>query len=131
MKLDTRYGFAALAALTAFVMAGGMQATAQAVRAEEAARAGSETSIPFVNKGGVRDWQAIDDSTLYVQDLRRSWYLVKLATPCTDLAFATNIGFETKGVDTLDRFGTVIAGGQRCPISSFVGSGPPPAKGKK
>jgi hypothetical protein len=103
-----------------------MHAAAQAVAAEQAT--GKETSIPFADMGGIRDWKAIDDSTLYVQDIRRNWYIAKLIQPSPDLTFATKIGFETKGTNQLDKFGTVVVGGQRIPLTSFVASGPPPAK---
>jgi hypothetical protein len=126
MRIEPRFIFATLMAASAFVMTGGVQGAEQAVQAETA----TETSIPFVDMGGIRDWQAIDDSALYVQDSRRSWYLAKLLAPCTDLTFATVIGFETKGVNRLDRFGAVVVNGQRCALSSFVASGPPPAKNK-
>ena len=128
MRIDSRFIFATLMAATAFVMTGGVQAAEQAVQAEAAAS--GETSIPFVDMGGIRDWQAIDDSSLYVQGSNRSWYLAKLLAPCTDLTFATTIGFETKGVNRLDRFGAVVVNGQRCALSSFIASGPPPAKPK-
>lgn len=130
MRIESRYVFATLMAATAFVMTGGVHAAEQAVRAEEAAAAAAETSIPFANMGGIRDWSAVDDTTLYVQDSSRNWYLAKLLAPCTDLTFATTIGFETKGVNRLDKFAAVIVSGQRCPLSSFVASGPPPRKGR-
>ena len=125
MRIESRFIFATLMAATAFAMTGGVQAAEQAVQAE------IETSIPFVDMGGIRDWQAIDDSALYVQDSGRKWYLAKLMAPCTDLTFATVIGFETKGVNRLDKFGSVVVSGQRCPLSSFVASGPPPPKAKR
>lgn len=128
MKIESRFIVATLMAMSAFVMTGGMRATAQAVAAAEGR--GKETSIPFANMSGIRDWQAIDDSTLYVQDVRRNWYIAKLMTPSPDLVFATTIGFETKGTNQLDKFGTVVVGGQRIPLTSFVASGPPPAKPK-
>jgi len=128
MKIESRFVFAALMATTAFVMSGGVRATAQAVAAEESI--GKETSIPFANMGGIRDWRAVDDSTLYVQDIRRNWYLAKLAAPTPDLTFATAIGFETRGTNQLDKFGTVVVGGQRIPLTSFVSSAPPPVKAK-
>jgi hypothetical protein len=131
VKLDSRYAVATILAATAFVLTGGVQATAQAVQAEESTRAPAETSIPFANMGGIRDWKAVDDETLYVQDVRRNWYIARLMAPCTDLMFASAIGFETKGVNQLDKFGTVIVRGQRCQIASFVASGPPPANAGK
>ncbi len=131
MKIESRFILAVALASGAFVMTGGMQAAAQAVAAEESKAADpKETSIPFANMGGIRDWRAIDDSTLYVQDSRRSWYVAKLAAPCPDLTFATAIAFETRGTSQLDRFGTLVVGGQRYPLISFVASAPPPPKAR-
>ncbi len=63
-------------------------------------------------------------------DIQRNWYIARLAIPSPDLAFVTSIGFETKGTNQLDRFGTVVVGGQRIPLASFVASAPPPPKAK-
>jgi hypothetical protein len=117
-------------AATAFVATGGVRAAEQAVAAEEAKLAGKETSIPFANMGGIRDWRAIDDSSLYVQDIQRNWYIARLSAPNSDLTFVTAIGFETKGTNQLDRFASLVVGGQRVALSSFVASGPPPPKAK-
>ena len=95
------------------------------------AQGAAETSMPFANQGGVRDWQADGDSKIYVQDASGKWYLATLSVPAADLPFATKIGFETKGADTLDRFGVLIVQGARYPLSSLVQSGPPPAKPKR
>ena len=95
------------------------------------AQAPAETSMPFANQGGVRDWQADGDSRIYVQDASGKWYLATLAVAAADLPFATKIGFETKGADRLDRFGVLIVQGARYPLSSLVQSGPPPAKSKR
>ena len=76
------------------------------------------------------DWRAIDDSSLYVQDASRKWYIARLIAPSPDLTFATSIGFETKGTNQLDRFGSVVVGGQRIPLTSFIASAPPPPKAK-
>ena len=130
MKIESRFLFAALMATGAFVMSGGVRAAEQAVAAAEQPALGKETSIPFANMGGIRDWRAVDDSTLYVQDIRRNWYLAKLAIPSPDLTFVQAIGFETRGTNQLDKFGTVVVGGQRIPLSSFVASAPPPPKAK-
>lgn len=90
-----------------------------------------EMSIPFVSHGGIRDWRAIDRDTLYVQDIHRNWYRAELMTNCFDLPYAEAIGFEARGTDRFDRFSSVIVRGQRCPLQSFVASGPPPKKAKK
>jgi hypothetical protein len=131
MKIESRFIAATLMATAAFVMTGGLHATEQAVAAEEGkAIVAQETSIPFANMGGIRDWRAIDDSSLYVQDIRRNWYIARLAVPSPDLAFVQSIGFETKGTNQLDKFAALVVGGQRIPLTSFVASAPPPPKAK-
>ena len=92
--------------------------------------AAREASIPFVNMGSIRDWRADGDKGLYVQDLHGKWYRATLMGTCPDLPFAEVIGFETRGIDTLDKFATVIVRGRRCAFSSFVTSSPPPARHK-
>jgi len=90
-----------------------------------------EMSIPFVSHGGIRDWRAIDRDTLYVQDIHGHWYRAELMSGCHDLPFANAIGFEAWGTDRFDKFSSVIVRGQRCPLESFVASGPPPKKARK
>lgn len=107
-----------LAALASIAAAGGAQAG-------EAAKS-TEASIPFVNHGGIRDWRDAGRDAIYVQDQHRQWYRGTFIGPCTDLPFTEAIGFETRGPDTFDRFGSIIVRGQRCALSSFVKSDPPP-----
>ena len=90
-----------------------------------------EMSIPFVSHGGIRDWRAIDHDTLYVQDIHGYWYRAELMSNCFDLPYAEAIGFDARGTDRFDRFSSVIVRGQRCPLQSFVASGPPPKKERK
>lgn len=126
-----RYAFATVAAALAFAATGGFQAMAQATGNGASATQAGEAAIPFVNHGGVRDWQAAGDDKVYVQDSQGKWYLATLAMPSPDLPFATAIGFETKGIDRLDKYGAVVIAGSRYPLASLVASGPPPAKPKK
>ncbi|MBT2188135.1 DUF6491 family protein [Sphingobium nicotianae] len=129
MSQFQQFTIASAMAALAFTMSGGVQAAEQAVKAEESAQA--DASIPFVNHGGVRDWQAAGDNKVYIQASSGKWYLATLATPSPDLAFATAIGFETKGIDRLDRFGSIVVAGQRYPLASLVESTAPPPKPKK
>ena len=121
----TSYAFATAMAALAFVSTGGVQAAEQAVQGQPA-----EASIAFVNHGGVRDWQASGETKIFIQDSSGKWYLATLATASADLPYATAIGFETKGVDRLDRTGAVVIAGQRYPLSSLVASAPPPPRKK-
>lgn len=38
------------------------------------------------------------------------------------------LGVETRGISRLDKFGTLIVRGERCQLTSFVTSAPPPSK---
>jgi hypothetical protein len=91
---------------------------------------GPEASIPFVNFGSsIRDWQADGVNGLWVQDARRQWFYAKLIGPCHGLDFAIRVGFDTRAVDTLDRFATVVVPGEgRCAIQSFTKSEAPAGK---
>lgn len=104
-----------------------LSAPAVSQPAAEAAKP-AEASIPFIDHGGVRDWQAVGDDRIYIQASGGQWYLATLAASAPDLPFATAIGFETKGVDRLDRFGSVVVAGTSYPLRSLVESGPPPRK---
>ena len=111
---------AALAAVA--LIAGGI---AVAARAQ-----GPEPSIALVNKSGVRDWQASGEDKIFIQDSAGKWYLVTLASASADLPYATAIGFETKGVDRLDKTGSIVVAGTRYPLASLAEGGPPPPKQK-
>jgi len=92
------------------------------------AAAPADITIPFVNHGGIRDWAADGDHGLYVQDAHNRWYYASLMSPCTNLPYAEGIGFETRGVDTFDKFSSVVVRGQRCPVTDLVASAGPPKK---
>ena len=79
-----------------------------------------EVRIPFVNHGGIRNWRAYDRDVLYIEDAHRRWYKAELMGPCLDLNFVEQIGFETRGGDTFDRFAAVRVGRDRCQVRSLV-----------
>ena len=118
--------------LIAPVLALGL-ATAPALAASEQqqAEAREEARIPFVNNGGIRDWRADDSDTLYVQDRHRQWYKATLMHRAIGLPFAQAIGFETRGIDSFDRFSSIVVEGQRIPVQSLVRVDAPPSKREK
>jgi hypothetical protein len=131
MSQYNRFAFATAMATLAFVASGGVRAAEQAVQvAQVAAAKPAETSIPLINQGGVRDWQVVGDDKVFIQDSKGKWYVATLAAPSPDLPYATAIGFETKGVDKLDKFGAIVVSGTRYQLASLVESGPPPPRKK-
>ena len=89
---------------------------------------GEEASIPFVNLNSIRTYRAVDRDTIYFQDLRRRWYRGQVVGPCFDLPFALAIGVETRGLNRLDRFSTILVRGDRCQLTSLVRSEEPPTR---
>lgn len=81
-----------------------------------------ELSIPFANRGGIRDWVAVDDATLLIQDNFRKWYRVRLVAPTRHLLHAEGIGFVTGPSGALDNTGSLAVRGQKYPIASVTAS---------
>lgn len=90
--------------------------------------AAGETAIPFVRSNGILDWRAAGDEALYIRGNSGDWYFVRTMSPCTRLKTALTLGFVTSAGDQLDRYGAILAEGQRCQIESVVRSDPPPEK---
>jgi hypothetical protein len=88
---------------------------------------GREVVIPFVASQGVLDWKVAGKDSLYVQGANGKWYLVRTLGPCPRLKTAMQIGFLGTRGDRLDRYGTLLAEGWRCRISSVTLGTPPPS----
>jgi hypothetical protein len=104
-----------------------------ALQAEEgsASTTAPEASIPFVQHGGIRDWEADSNRGVWIQDLHRNWYYAKLMGPCFGLNFATKLGFDTGPMGAFDRFSSIVVPREgRCAVQSFVASDGPPRKQK-
>ena len=65
-------------------------------------------SIPFANHGGVNNWRAVGDRTVYFEDQHRRWYRATLMGPAFDLPFVENIGINAGPSGSLDKFGAVV-----------------------
>ena len=108
---------------------GGADSRGCAARHEETQA--PEASIPFANHGGVRNWRADGDQTVYFEDSQRRWYKAELMSRANGLPFANAIGIDPGATDRLDRFGAIVVEGQRYPFKSFVRvDGPPEKKAK-
>lgn len=93
--------------------------------------AAGETVIPFASNGGIIDWHAVDNQSLFVQDRGSRWYFVRLGAHCPALRFNQTVVFDTGASGQFDRFSSVVTRDARCPVESIVPSGRPRAKGGK
>jgi Family of unknown function (DUF6491) len=88
-----------------------------------------EASIPFVNLGSIRDWQANKREGIWIQDTHRRWYYATLMGPCLGLDYALSVGFDTRGSGTLDKFAAVVVPhDDRCQFRSMTRSDAPPKR---
>lgn len=110
-------------------LAAALALTACATDGEERP-AGNEVTIPFLTGGQIRTFEPErDGSGVFIQNARRDWFHVRFFTRCNELPFAVRIGFQTFGNSTtLSRGDTIIAGRERCRISSITRSPPPPSR---
>jgi hypothetical protein len=120
--------FTALVAAAAAAVSAGAATSATAADTP-ALSAGREVAIPFVRSNGILEWRAAGDRAVYIRGGDGDWYLARTMNRCGRLTSAVSIGFETRGPDQLDRFGTLRVEGWRCPLASVTESeGPPPRK---
>ena len=108
-----------------------LSAAAAIEPAEEPRALGVEASIVFPSDSSIRNWRADRGRGIWIQDRKGDWYYGTFAGYCRDVDFAQAIGVETRGASRLDRFAAIIVRGERCPLSSFVTSAPPPSKRDK
>jgi opacity protein-like surface antigen len=115
---------------TSAVLIGSLAASA--VFADPPKKAGaSDVSIPFVSNGGVKDWRAVDDHTVYIESQGGQWFKATTMGVCLGLNFEDRIGFDGGGTDTFDKFSRLIVRGQPCPIQTLEKvDGPPASKPK-
>ena len=59
--------------------------------------------------------------------MNKDWYRITLWAPCNELPFAIGIAFVTDSLGSLDKYSSILVGGERCYFRTFEKSGPPPA----
>lgn len=101
-------------------------AAAVALAADAPAGQGGQASIPFANMGGIRNWRAVDDDTLYIEGRNGRWYRAELMMPCLGLNFAQAIGFVVEPTGHFDRFSSIVVEGRQCHVRSLSESAGPP-----
>lgn len=89
---------------------------------------GVNARIPFADANGIRNFKPDGRDAIYIQDQRRRWYRGEFIGPCSDLPFATAIGFETRGTGSLDKFSRILVRGRSCQLNKLVTSAPPPSR---
>jgi hypothetical protein len=90
--------------------------------------AAAEASIPFVASNGISEWRVAGAGSVYIRSISGHWFLARTLNRCSALDSAITLGFVTSALGDLNRYGTILAEEQRCPIESLVRTQPPPEK---
>jgi Family of unknown function (DUF6491) len=89
-----------------------------------------EAQIPFADKGGIWNWQVVDDKHVLIQSRSRDWYQATLIGSCFNIGFAEKLAFVSNPGGSFDKFSSIRVHGQTCPLVSLVKTTPPPKKTK-
>lgn len=96
---------------------------------QEGREYGKPTQISFASLGGIRDWHAEDDRSIYIRDRAGRWYYATFSARCPSLPFEQTVAFESDVLGTFDSWGVVRTPRYRCHVDSIVASPAPEAKG--
>ena len=99
--------------------------TAPASLATASTTASTYVSIPFADHGGIRDWRADGDRSMWIEGRNGQWYYAELFGPCFGLNFSDRVGFVVAPYGSFDRYSAVIVDGQKCSLESLRRSDPP------
>ncbi len=88
----------------------------------------AHVTIPFASTGGIDEWHADTDSSLYLRSRSREWYKAELLGPCSGLSFATTIGYVTPANGSFDDTSSIVVDGQKCKVTKLEHSAAPPKK---
>lgn len=87
----------------------------------------SPSALHFADLGGIRNFQADGDRGIYIEGRNRQWYHAEFFAPCIELRFHESVGFVIEPYGDLDKFSSIIVGGERCYFKSFERSEGPEA----
>jgi Family of unknown function (DUF6491) len=90
-----------------------------------------EAQISSADRGGISNWEVVDNVTVLIQDRARHWYKATLRVNCIDLPAEQKIGFESNADGSFDKFSAIRTRQQYCPLASLVRTEAPAKKPRK
>jgi hypothetical protein len=75
--------------------------------------------IAFADLGGIQDFRPDGDEGIYIEGRNRQWYYARFFNPCYELKFNESVGFVVEPTGDLDRFSSILVGGEQCYFKSF------------
>jgi hypothetical protein len=90
---------------------------------------GKPARIAYASMGGIQDWHADSDRSIYIMDRTGRWYHATLSARCPGLRFQHHLAFDTGPLGEFDTWGAVRTRDHRCRVQTLVTSPAPEAKG--
>ena len=89
-----------------------------------------QAAIDYANQGGIADWQALDDTSLYLMDRTGRWYRAEFqGGVCYRLPLQNTIAFTTSATGRFDAVSSVVTEDGSCPLKSLVRTDRPAVAG--
>ena len=106
-------------------------ATAGSAAAATPTFSAKETTIRYAASGGIRDWHADDERSIYLRDRTGRWYQARFHGICPGVTHSPSIGVNTDRLGAFDRFGTISTYRGLCSVASVVRAAKPVAIGRR
>ncbi len=90
-----------------------------------------EATIHDASSGGIRDWHADDERSIYLRDRTGRWYQAFFQGPCPGVQHSPSIGVKTDLLGQFDRFSAIETYLGLCSVGSVVRSAKPLAIGNR
>lgn len=75
--------------------------------------------IDFADLGGIHDFRPDGDQGIYIEGQNRQWYHADFFKPCRELQFNERVGFVVEPTGDLNRFSSILVGGEQCYFQTF------------
>ena len=106
-------------------------ATAGSAVAATPTIAPKEATIRYAASGGIRDWHADDERSIFLRDRTGRWYQAHFYGVCPGVRHSPSIGVKTDRLGAFDRFGAITTYRGLCSVSSVVRAAKPAAIGRR
>jgi len=81
--------------------------------------------IHFVDITGVKNWRAEGVNSMLIEGVNGQWYRVTFFSECFPLPWTERVAFVTNPDGKLDRFSSILVGGQQCYFKDVTKIAPP------
>jgi len=115
--------------LTLMIVIGGWMCTP--ATAEDEKKPNKPAEIHFADLGGIDEWRAEGINSMLIKGVNDKWYRATFFSECFPLPWSEKVAFVTNPDGTLNRFSSILVGGQQCYFKKFESIPEPESKSSK